>query len=455
MDDNKIFLSEKEIPKAWYNIQPDLPAPLLPPLNPKTGKPIGPEDLAPIFPMEIIKQEVSQERWIEIPDEVMDVYKIWRPTPLHRAVHLEKALGTPARIYYKNESVSPPGSHKPNTAVAQAYYNKMEGTKRICTETGAGQWGSALSFACNLFGLECTVYMVKVSYEQKPYRKSLMHVWGAEVHPSPTNLTNAGKSFLEKDPNTPGSLGMAISEAVEDAATHDDAKYSLGSVLNHVLLHQTIMGLEIKKQLEIAGDKADVIVGCVGGGSNFAGFSFPFVKDKLAGEDIEIIAIEPTSCPTLTKGMYRYDFGDVAQMTPLLKMYTLGHNFVPSPIHAGGLRYHGDAPLLCLLVNKGVISARAYHQNPTFEAALLFAKTEGIIPAPETAHAIKGAIDEAMKCKETGEEKCITIGFSGHGHFDLSAYDNYLAGNLEDYTYPKEKIEEALAELPDYEASLK
>jgi len=455
MDDNKIFLSEKEMPTAWYNIQPDLPAPLLPPLNPKTGEPVGPKDLAPIFPMELIKQEVSMERWIEIPDEIRNIYKIWRPTPLHRAVRLEKALGTPARIYYKNESVSPPGSHKPNTAVAQAYYNKMEGTKRICTETGAGQWGSALSFACNLFGLDCTVYMVKVSYEQKPYRKSLIHVWGAEVFPSPTNLTNAGRGFLEKYPDTSGSLGMAISEAVEDAATHEDAKYSLGSVLNHVLLHQTIMGLEIKKQLKIAGDKADVIVGCVGGGSNFAGFSFPFVKDKLDGEDIEIIGIEPTSCPTLTKGMYRYDFGDVAQMTPLIKMHTLGHTFVPSPIHAGGLRYHGAAPLLCLLVNKGIVSARAYTQNPAFEAAILFAKTEGIIPAPETAHAIKGAIDEAMKCKETGEEKCIVIGFSGHGHFDLSAYDNYLAGNLKDYAYPKEKIEEALAELPDYEATLK
>jgi len=455
MDDNKIFLSEKEMPTAWYNIQPDLPAPLLPPLNPKTGEPVGPKDLAPIFPMELIKQEVSMERWIEIPDEIRNIYKIWRPTPLHRAVRLEKALGTPARIYYKNESVSPPGSHKPNTAVAQAYYNKMEGTKRICTETGAGQWGSALSFACNLFELDCTVYMVKVSYEQKPYRKSLIHVWGAEVFPSPTNLTNAGRGFLEKYPDTSGSLGMAISEAVEDAATHEDAKYSLGSVLNHVLLHQTIMGLEIKKQLKIAGDKADVIVGCVGGGSNFAGFSFPFVKDKLDGEDIEIIGVEPTSCPTLTKGMFRYDFGDVAQMTPLLKMHTLGHTFVPSPIHAGGLRYHGAAPLLCLLVNKGIVSARACTQNPAFEAAVLFAKTEGIIPAPETAHAIKGAIDEAMKCKETGEEKCIVIGFSGHGHFDLSAYDNYLAGNLEDYAYPKEKIEEALAELPDYEAGLK
>ncbi len=455
MDENKILLSEKQMPQAWYNIQPDLPAPLLPPINPKTGKPVGPEDLMPIFPVELIKQEVSQERWIEIPDDILKVYKMWRPSPLHRAVNLEKALKTPARIYYKNESVSPPGSHKPNTAVAQAYYNKQAGTKRICTETGAGQWGSALAFACNIFGLECTVYMVKVSYEQKPYRKSLMHIWGAEVFPSPTNLTNAGRAMLAKDPNCPGSLGMAISEAVEDAATHDDAKYSLGSVLNHVLLHQTITGLELKKQLEIAGDKADVIVGCVGGGSNFAGFSFPFVKNKLEGEDIEIIAVEPTSCPTLTRGEYRYDYGDVAQMTPLLKMYTLGHSFIPPAIHAGGLRYHGDAPLLCLLVNKGVMSARAYPQNPVFEAAILFAKTEGIVPAPETAHAIKGAIDEAIKCKETGEEKCIVIGFSGHGHFDLAAYDAYLAGTLEDYEYPEGKIKEALAELPDFEATLK
>ncbi len=455
MNENKIFLSEKEMPTAWYNIQPDLPAPLLPPLNPKTGQPVGPEDLLPIFPMEIIKQEMSQERWIEIPDEVMAAYRIWRPSPLHRAFNLEKALGTPARIYYKNESVSPSGSHKPNTAIAQAYYNKMEGTKRICTETGAGQWGSALSFACNHFGLNCTVYMVKVSYEQKPYRKSLMQVWGATVHPSPSNLTNSGRAFLAKDPNSPGSLGMAISEAAEDAATHDDAKYALGSVLNHVILHQTIMGLEIKKQLAIAGDRADVLVGCVGGGSNFGGFTFPFVKDKMDGADIEIIAVEPTSCPTLTEGEFRYDFGDVAQLTPLLKMYTLGHSFVPPGIHAGGLRYHGDAPLLCLLVNKGIVAPIAYPQNPVFEAAILFARTEGIVPAPETAHAVKAGIDQALKCKETGEEKAIVIGFSGHGYFDLAAYDSYLGGSLEDYAYPKEKIEEALAELPDFEANLK
>lgn len=449
MEKTKITLSEKEMPTAWYNIQPDLPAPLLPPLNPATGQPIGPQDLAPIFPMELIKQEVSQDRWIEIPDDVLRIYKLWRPTPLHRAHHLEKALGTPARIYYKNESVSPPGSHKPNTAVAQAYYNKQEGVKRICTETGAGQWGSALAFACNLFGLKCTVYMVKVSYQQKPYRKSLMGIWGAKVYPSPTDLTNAGRSILEKDPDSPGSLGIAISEAVEDAATHDDAKYSLGSVLNHVLLHQTIVGLEAKKQLAVAGEKPDILVGCVGGGSNFAGFFFPFVKDKLDGQEMDIIAVEPTACPTLTKGVYRYDFGDTAEMTPLIKMYTLGHTFIPPEIHAGGLRYHGDAPLLCLLVNKGVVSARAYRQNPVFEAAMLFAMTEGIVPAPETAHAVKAGIDEAVRCKETGEEKCIVIAFSGHGHFDLAAYDDYLAGELEDYEYPKEKIEEALAHLPE------
>ncbi|MEW6615943.1 MAG: TrpB-like pyridoxal phosphate-dependent enzyme [Thermodesulfobacteriota bacterium] len=449
MKETKILLSEKELPQKWYNVQADLPKPLMPPLNPGTGQPVGPQDLAPIFPMGLIEQEVSQERWIEIPDEILDIYKLWRPTPLHRAKRLEKALGTPARIYYKNESVSPPGSHKPNTAVAQAYYNKKEGVRRIATETGAGQWGSALAFACKLFDIECTVYMVKVSYEQKPYRRSLMHAWGATVHPSPTKLTNAGRTILEKDPNTLGSLGIAISEAIEDAATHDDTKYSLGSVLNHVLLHQTIIGLEVKEQLKLAGESPDILIGCVGGGSNFAGFCFPFVKDKLDGKDMRIIAVEPTSCPTLTKGPYRYDFGDTAQMTPLLMMYTLGHTFVPPGIHAGGLRYHGDAPLLCLLVNQGVIEARAYHQNPVFEAAMRFAQTEGIIPAPETAHAIKGAVDEALRCKETGEEKCIVIAFSGHGHFDLAAYDAYIAGKLEDFEYPEEMIKEALKNLPN------
>jgi len=449
MEQNKIILSENEIPQKWYNVAPDLPEPLAPPLKPD-GTPIGPQDLAPIFPMELIKQEVSQERWIEIPDDIIKIYKLWRPSPLHRAYALEKALGTPARIYYKNESVSPPGSHKPNTAVAQAYYNKQEGVKNIATETGAGQWGSALAFACNIFGIKCTVYMVKVSYQQKPYRRILMETWGAKVLASPTDTTQFGKSVLAKDPDCPGSLGLAISEAVEVAATHDDTKYSLGSVLNHVILHQTIVGLELKKQLKLAGEKKpDILVGCVGGGSNFSGFCFPFVPDKLKGQDIRMIAVEPTSCPTLTKGPYRYDHGDVAKMTPLLKMYTLGHSFIPPKIHAGGLRYHGDSPLLCLLVNKGVIEARSYNQNPVFESAVLFARTEGILPAPETAHAIKAAVDEALKCKATKEEKCIVIGFSGHGHFDLSAYEAYLGNKLEDYAYPEEKIKEALKDLPD------
>ena len=447
-NENKIFLSESEIPDKWYNIQPDLPEALAPPVKPD-GTPVGPEDLAPIFPMELIKQEVSQERWIEIPDEISRVLRLWRPSPLHRARGLEKELGTPARIYYKNESVSPPGSHKPNTAVAQAYYNKAEGVTRISTETGAGQWGSALSFACNLFGLKCTVYMVKISYNQKPYRRILIETWGSTVHSSPTNLTQSGRAILEKDPDCLGSLGIAISEAVEDAATHEDTKYSLGSVLNHVLLHQTVVGLELKKQLKVAGEEPDILTGCVGGGSNFAGFCFPFVPDKMKGKDIQMIAVEPTSCPTLTKGPYRYDHGDVAKMTPLLMMYTLGHTFVPPGIHAGGLRYHGDAPLLCLLVNKGIIEARAYHQNPVFEAAVLFAKTEGILPAPETAHCVKAGIDEALKCKETKEEKCIVIAFSGHGFFDLAAYDAYLSGKLENYEYPQAKIEEALKEVPE------
>lgn len=448
MIEAKIILSEKEAPQAWYNIQPDLPRPLPPPINPKTNKPIEPGDLAPIFPMELIKQEASQERWIEIPDEIQEIYKLWRPTPLHRAYRLEKELGTPARIYYKNEGASPPGSHKLNTAVVQAYYNKKEGVKKLATETGAGQWGSALALGCNFFDLECKVYMVRVSYEQKPYRRILMETWGAEVHPSPTNLTNVGRDILKKEPECSGSLGIAISEAIEDAAGRDDTKYSLGSVLNHVLLHQTVIGLELKKQLRLAGEEPDIIIGCVGGGSNFAGTSFPFIQEKLKGKDLRIIAVESTACPTLTKGPYCYDFGDVAQMTPLLKIYTLGHTFVPPGIHAGGLRYHGMAPLVSLLVNEGAIEARAYQQNAAFEAAVLFARTEGILPAPETAHAIKAAIDEAMACKNEGKEKCIVIAFSGHGHFDLAAYDAYHAGKLEDFAYPEEKIKEALAEVP-------
>jgi len=444
MDKDRVILPIKDIPTKWYNVAPDMPDPMLPPLHPATKKPLGPKDLAPIFPMSLIMQEMSQDRWIDIPDEVLEVYKIWRPTPLQRAVRLEKALKTKSRIYFKNESVSPAGSHKLNTAIAQAYYNKKEGVKRLCTETGAGQWGSALSFACNILGLKCTVYMVKASYYQKPYRKSLMHVWGAEVFPSPTNLTKCGKAMLAQDPDSPGSLGCAISEAVEDAATHDDAKYALGSVLNHVLLHQTVIGLETQKQLKLIGEKPDILIGCVGGGSNFAGFCVPFVPDKLKGKDIRMIAIEPAACPTLTKGVYAYDYGDSAGLTPLVMMYTLGCNFMPTAIHAGGLRYHGAAPMLSSLVKSGLIETRSYYQNPVFEAALLFARTEGMLPAPETAHAIKAAIDEAKK----NEDKCIVFNYSGHGHFDLGAYDAYLEGKLQDYEHPEEKIKEALKKLP-------
>jgi len=430
--ERKILLSESDIPRNWYNIAPDLPRPLDPPLNPKTRQPIGPDDLTAIFPMGLIEQEVSTERWIRIPDEVMDIYTMWRPTPMYRAHALESALKTPAQIYYKYEGTSPPGSHKPNTAVAQAYYNKREGVKRLATETGAGQWGSALAFACRLFGMDCTVYMVRVSYEQKPNRGSMMETWGAKVIPSPSNLTNSGRAILEKSPNSPGSLGIAISEAVEDAATHDDTNYSLGSVLNHVLLHQTVIGQECKKQFEKVGCLPNIIVGCCGGGSNLSGLAFPFVPDKLGGKDIRIIAVEPTSCPTLTEGRYDYDFGDTAGLTPLLKMYTLGHDFVPSPIHAGGLRYHGDAPLISLLVKEGIVEAVACRQIEVFDAAVLFARTEGIIPAPESAHAVKVAIDEAKKCAQTKEKKVILIGLSGHGYFDLMAYDEYFAGNLKD-----------------------
>ncbi|MGD9497706.1 MAG: TrpB-like pyridoxal phosphate-dependent enzyme [Armatimonadota bacterium] len=451
MDQSKIFLYEREMPQAWYNINPDLPAPLQPPIHPGTGQPLGPDDLAPIFPMALIAQEMSMEPWIDIPDDVMRVLRLWRPTPLHRAYALEQYLGTPARIYYKNESVSPPGSHKPNTAVAQAYYNREEGVRRIVTETGAGQWGSALSFACCQFGLQCEVYMVRVSYDSKPYRRLLMHVWGAECYPSPSDRTEAGRSILAQDPNSPGSLGIAISEAVEVAAQADDAKYALGSVLNHVLLHQTIVGLEAQKQFELVGDYPDIVVGNVGGGSNFAGIAFPFVRDKLQGRDIRIIATEPTACPSMTRGLFHYDFGDTAELTPLLKMFTLGHKFIPAPIHAGGLRYHGAAPQMSLLVSQGIIEARAVAQRPVFEAAVTFARTEGHLPAPETAHGILTAIDEARKCKETGEEKCILIGYSGHGHFDLAAYDQYLTGQMEDYELPQEAIEAARADLPAVE----
>ncbi|OAQ21850.1 Tryptophan synthase beta chain like [Thermosulfurimonas dismutans] len=453
--ETKILLPETELPEAWFNIIPRLPKPPAPPLDPRSGEPIKPEDLLTIFPRALVEQEMSPEPWIEIPEEVKKVYRLWRPTPLRRAHNLEKALKTPARIYYKDESVSPPGSHKPNTAVAQAYYNKKEGIRRLATETGAGQWGSALAFACKIFNLECTVYMVKVSFEQKPFRKSLMHIWGAEVFPSPSERTAAGRRILAENPKTRGSLGIAISEAVEDAATHEDTNYALGSVLNHVLLHQTIIGLETQKQLEQIEERPDILIGCVGGGSNFAGFTFPFIGEILEGRlSAEVIAVEPTSCPTLTKGVYRYDFGDTAGLTPLLLMHTLGHTFEPPGIHAGGLRYHGDAPLICQLVKEGVIKPRAYPQNPCFEAAVLFAQTEGIIPAPETSHAIRAVIDEAIKCRETGEEKTIVFCFSGHGHFDLAAYDAFLEGKLEDYEYPEEKIREALEKLPKFPTGL-
>ena len=429
--EKKILLDENEMPKKWYNILPDLPEPLPPPLHPATNEPIKPEDLEPLFPRGLIEQEMSSESYIRIPEEVREVYRMWRPTPLIRAERLEAFLKTPARIYYKYEGVSPPGSHKPNTAVAQAYYNMKEGVERLTTETGAGQWGSALCFATNLFGMECTVYMVKVSYEQKPYRRIIMETYGGEVIPSPSDRTESGRKIRESNPDTPGSLGIAISEAVEDAAKHDDTKYSLGSVLNHVLLHQTIIGLELKKQLEKVDEKPDVLVGCVGGGSNFSGLAYPFVKESME-DGMSIVAVEPAACPTLTSGDYRYDYGDTVGLTPLLKMYTLGHEFIPPPIHAGGLRYHGDAPTLSLLVAKGIIKAVAVKQLPTFEAGVVFARTEGIIPAPESNHAIRVVIDEALKAKENGEEKVIVFGLSGHGYFDLSAYEAYLSGKLND-----------------------
>jgi tryptophan synthase beta chain len=401
--------------------------------------------------MELIMQSVSMDRFIDIPKELIEVYRIWRPTPLVRADRLEKLLDTPAKIYYKNESVSPPGSHKPNTAVAQAYYSKKEGNTRLTTETGAGQWGSALAFATNVFGLDLTVYMVKVSYNQKPYRKTMMMTWGAEVFASPTDKTDAGKAILAKDPDSPGSLGIAISEAVEDAVkSGGKTKYSLGSVLPHVILHQSVVGLETKKQLEIAGDSPDILVGCVGGGSNFAGFSFPFVPDKQKGQDIRIIAVEPEACPTMTKGPFAYDYGDTAKMAPIAKMFTLGHDFVPAGIHAGGLRYHGMAPQVSLLANEDVIESVAIPQTSAFEAGIMFAKTEGIIPAPETTHAISVAIDEAKKCRESGENKVIVFNFSGHGHLDLAAYEDYLAGKIKDYAYPEEKVKESLANLPKF-----
>jgi tryptophan synthase beta chain len=444
----KFLLDESRMPAAWYNLAADLPVPLPPVLHPGTGQPVGPADLAPLFPMEIIKQEVTTERFVPIPEEVQAVYRLWRPTPLYRAHRLEQHLGTPARIFYKYEGTSPAGSHKPNTAVPQAYYNKQEGVTRLTTETGAGQWGSALAMACAFFGLELKVYMVRVSYEQKPYRRALMEAWGATCVPSPSVDTQAGLAILEHDPESTGSLGIAISEAVEDAATREDTKYSLGSVLNHVLMHQTIIGQEAQLQFQDAGAYPDVIYGCVGGGSNFAGLVFPFVRDKLAGRDVRIVAVEPSACPTLTRGIYAYDFGDTGKMTPLVKMHTLGHSFIPAGIHAGGLRYHGMAPMVSLLKEQGLIEAVAYPQNPVFEAAVTFGRAEGIVPAPESAHAVRAAFDEALRCKDSGEAKTILIGLSGHGNFDLSAYDDYLAGKLVDYELPQTEVERALAELP-------
>ena len=426
----KITLEEHEIPTAFYNILADLPRKPDPPLHPATMKPVGPDDLAAIFPLELIKQEVTAERYVEIPDEVRDAYMSFRPTPLIRALNLERGLDTPAQIYYKYEGVSPAGSHKLNTALAQAYYNKQAGIKRLATETGAGQWGSALSLACSVFGLRCKVYMVRVSFEQKPHRRSVIRTWGSEIVPSPSRDTNAGRAVLEKDPSSPGSLGIAISEAVEDAATHDDTNYSLGSVLNHVLLHQTIIGQEAKKQLEKADVYPDVVIGCVGGGSNFGGLVLPFIKDRLEGKKLRAVAVEPASCPSLTKGEYRYDFGDTAGMTPLLPMYTLGHDFVPPSIHAGGLRYHGMAPIISRMYLDGLIEAQAYPQEEVFEAAVTFARSEGIIPAPESSHAIKAVISEALLAREEGSRKVILFNLSGHGHFDMSAYDAYFAGKL-------------------------
>ncbi|HTP07601.1 MAG TPA: TrpB-like pyridoxal phosphate-dependent enzyme [Anaerolineae bacterium] len=449
----KYQLEESEMPTAWYNVQADFATPLPPVIHPGTGQPIGPEALAPLFPMDIIMQEASvgpyAERFIDIPEEVYEIYRLWRPTPLLRARRLEKALDTPAHIYYKYEGVSPVGSHKPNTAVPQAYYNKLAGTKRLATETGAGQWGSAVAFASAFFGLEAKVYMVNISYQQKPYRRMLMESYGASIVASPSKDTAAGRKFLEQDPNHTGSLGIAISEALEDTVTTPDTKYSIGSVFNHVLMHQTVIGEEALKQMEKAGEFPDVVIGCVGGGSNFGGIALPFVRGKLKEDKTtRIVAVEPTAAPSLTKGIYTYDFGDTAQMTPLVKMYTLGSAFIPAPIHAGGLRYHAMAPIICKLYNEGVIEAVAVKQNPVFAAAVQFARTEGIIPAPESSHAIRVAIDEALKAKESGEKKVILFNLSGHGHFDMAGYQMYFAGKLEDYEYPVEEVEKAVAGLP-------
>jgi tryptophan synthase beta chain len=444
---SKFLLTDSQIPSAWVNVLPSLPEPLAPPLHPATRSPLTPQDLQPLFPMELIEQEFSPKPLIDIPGEVMDIYRLWRATPLYRARRLEKALDTPAHIYYKYEGTSPAGSHKPNTAVAQAYYNKRAGIKRLATETGAGQWGSALSLACQFFGLECTVYMVRISYDQKPYRRMMMHTWGAEVFASPSEHTNSGRAVLKATPDSPGSLGIAISEAVEDAATHSDTNFALGSVLNHVMLHQTVIGQEARLQMEQAGEDPDVVIGCFGGGSNFGGLALPYVLDRIAGKGPRIIAVEPSACPSLTRGRLAYDFGDTAKLTPLIKMYTLGHDFVPPGIHAGGLRYHGASPLLSHLLNLGYMEARAVNQLPVFDAAVQFARTEGILPAPESAHAIRAAVDEAIAAREEGKGRVILFCLSGHGHFDLGSYESFLAGKLQDYEFPGLDVETALAQV--------
>jgi tryptophan synthase beta chain len=447
MEQVKYLLNDKDIPRQWYNLASDLPTPLQPPLGPD-GKPVSPDMLAPVFPMNLIEQEVTQKRWVDIPEEILNILYRWRPSPLRRAVYLEEYLKTPARIYYKDESLSPPGSHKPNTAVPQAWYNKQFGIKRITTETGAGQWGSALAFACNLLGLECKVFMVRISFDQKPFRKLMMKVWGANCVASPSTETKAGRDILTKMPDTPGSLGIAISEAIEQAVTDPTGKtrYSLGSVLNHVLLHQTIIGLEAQKQLKMAGEKkVDVVIGCAGGGSNFAGLSFPFVNEKIHGANIKIIPVEPVACPTMTRGPFAYDFGDTACTTPLLAMYTLGHAFVPPPIHAGGLRYHGMAPLVCQAIVEGLLEPRAYAQNKCYDSAMTWAKTEGGICAPETSHAIACTIDEAIKAREEGKKKVILFNYSGHGLMDLGGFDKYLDGKLTDYEPTDEELEQFIA----------
>ncbi|MEW6622578.1 MAG: TrpB-like pyridoxal phosphate-dependent enzyme [Bacillota bacterium] len=447
-DVTKVLLPESEIPKQWYNIIADMPNKPAPYISPVTGKEATPDEMGVIFPKELLMQEMSTERWIDIPDKVRETYKQWRPTPLFRARALEKKLDTPARIYYKYEGTNATGSHKLNTSLAQAYYNKAAGIKRLATETGAGQWGSALSLACSHFGMDCTVYMVKVSYEQKPYRRSFMKTFGADVIASPSNKTNAGRSILEKNPDSTGSLGIAISEAVEDAATHGDTNYSLGSVLNHVCLHQSIIGLEAKKQMEMIDEYPDVILACCGGGSNFAGITFPFLMDRFKGTKVRAVAVEPTACPTLTKGVFAYDYGDTAKMAPIAKMYTLGHDFIPEGIHAGGLRYHGDSPLVSQLYHDGIIEAVAYAQKSVFEAAVVFSRSEGIIPAPESAHAIKAAVEEALAAKESGEEKVILFNLSGHGYFDMAAYDYYFSGNMEDFEYSQDAVKESMKNLP-------